>query len=144
MKQLLRLRLTVVAPPNGVAFAMQRGHSELLAPAIQADGSLVFDFQALVADLDSVPPRLTGEFTQGPPAVRFVYVNSGTCAGQADSPWTRRAKVPLFGIAATQIESALAQSALLQASIRGTGKDGGPACASVPLLSNWSIAIAGR
>jgi hypothetical protein len=32
----------------------------------------------------------------------------------------------------------------LQASIRGAGKDGGPACASVPLLSNWSVAVAGR
>ncbi|WP_147300558.1 DUF5990 family protein [Lysobacter silvisoli] len=139
MKHLLQLRLIVTAPPAGVAFAVQRGRSELLAPSAATAESLVFDFPIAVADATSDPPRLTGEFAQGPPGGRFVYVNSGTYAGQTGTQWSRRAKVPLSGISTAQIEAALAKAAVLQASIRGTGKDGGPACASVPLSSAWSV-----
>jgi hypothetical protein len=38
---------------------------------------------------------LRGPAAQGPPA-RFVYVHSGTRAGQVGSCWDRRAKVPLL------------------------------------------------
>lgn len=138
MKPSLRLRLIVLDPPKGVRFAMQRGRSELLAPTHSAD-SFVFDFQVDVLDLKTQPPRLTGEFTQGTPTARFVYVNSGTSAGELGSPWSRRAKVPLYGISADVIESALSKDAPLQATIAGTGKDGGPACASVKLLSSWAL-----
>jgi hypothetical protein len=137
MKSFLRLRLLVVGPPRGVAFAMQRGRASLVAPNRGAD-PLVFDFE-IVVDPTGDPPRLTGELTQGPPAARFVYINSGTSAGEASSPWTRRAKVPLFCIPPALIRTALAKNATLQASIAGTGKDGGPACASVPLLSPWVL-----
>ncbi len=35
-------------------------------------------------------PNFLGPFVQGPPVGLFVYVNSGTLAGQSDSCWTRR------------------------------------------------------
>ena len=34
----------------------------------------------------------------GPPTERFVYVDIGTYAGQKDTLWSRRLKVPLSGI----------------------------------------------
>ena len=62
----------------------------------------------------------------------FVYVTSGKRAGQANTPWNRRAKIPLAGITASMIRSALrAPGARIETEIAGTGSDGGPACAAV-------------
>jgi len=70
-----------------------------------------------------------------------VYVTSGTLAGQADSCWTRAAKVPLSGITWPLIQEALATlGVVIEAHIAGTAKDGGPACAAVPLLNGeWRV-----
>lgn len=139
----LQLRIVVVAPPAGVAFAVQHGRADLLVPSKVIANSLVFEFPVSVADATAEPPRLTGKFTQGPPASRFVYVNSGTYAGQADSCWSRRAKVPLSGISSQLVRLALrTPHGILEARIAGTGRDGGPACATVPLLSQWQVAHA--
>ena len=140
MKQALRLRLIVTEPLPRVWYAMQRGRSGLLAPATSSS-ELAFDFDVQV-DLSKDPPSLTGEFAQGPPAKRFVYVNSGTYAGQSGTSWSRRAKVPITGVTASLAAEAIAKEGRLQASVRGTGKDGGPFCASVPLLSDWTVVTA--
>lgn len=138
MKPQLLLRIVVVDPPFGVTFAVQQGRTGLLAPVDATVTSLVFEFPVSVADAASQPPLFTGEFTQGPPAGRFVYVNSGTMAGQASSCWTRRAKVLLNGISKTLLQSVLAGNGLiLEARISGKARDGGPACATVPLLIGW-------
>jgi hypothetical protein len=143
MKTLLHLRIVVVLPPAGVTFAVQRGRCDLLAPSSVTPESLVFEFPVSVADATSRPPRLTGEFAQGPVAGRFVYVNSGTYAGQADSRWSRRAKVPLTGITPALLKSVLGlPHAVLEARFNGTGRDGGPACATVPLSSEWAAVAA--
>jgi hypothetical protein len=86
-------------------------------------------------------PTLLGPVTQGPPTGRFVYLNSGQRAGQADYCWDRRAKVPLAGITQQLIDRAREQpGARLEARVLGTGLDGGPACATVPLLEGgWRI-----
>jgi hypothetical protein len=138
MNPSINLRIIVVDPPTGVTFALQAGKANLQPPE-KASPELVFEFSLTVADLDSTPPRLTGKFAQGPPARRFVYVNSGTMAGERQSCWTRRAKVPLSGISTALIEKALQDDqVVLEASIAGKAKDGGPACASVPLLTAWT------
>jgi hypothetical protein len=139
MNPQLQLRVIVVAPPADVVFAVQRGRAGLLAPARMTPDSLVFEFAVTVADAAAQPVRLTGEFTQGPATARFVYVNSGTYAGEAGSCWSRRAKLPLAGIPSALVQSALQNTAVIEARIAGTGRDGGPACASVPLLSGWTI-----
>ena len=137
----LRLRITVVEPPAGVAFAMQRGRAELTkAVATRAD-ALVFEFSVNVADASCEPPRLVGEFTQGPATGRFVYINVGTSAGQRGSPWTRRIKVPLYSMTPALVAAAIAApGTVLETRIRGTGRDGTPACATVPLLAPWAPA----
>ena len=140
MKKTLPLRLIVTEPLLGVWYAMQRGRSELLAPATSS-GVLTFDFDVQV-DLSKDPPGLTGEFAQGPPATRFVYVSSGTYAGQSGTSWSRRAKIPITGITASLAAEAIARKGRLQASVHGTGKDGGPFCASVALLSDWTVVTA--
>jgi hypothetical protein len=76
-----------------------------------------------------------GPFAHGRPDDRFLYVNSGTSAGQAGSCWTRRAKVRLGGIGWELVDGALRDPRIvLEARLEGTGRDGGPACAGVALL----------
>ncbi len=83
---------------------------------------------------------LTGPFVQGPSGERFVYIDIGTCAGQAGSCWTRRLKIPLAGITTEMI----AQDGILEARVPGTGKDGGPTCATVKPFGGWKLTPAAR
>ena len=142
MPQELPIRITLVRPPKDVIFCVQRGKAALLPPSQVGDETIIFDFTVRVgAQQTSGAPNLLGPFTQGSLEDRFVYVNSGTSAGQADSPWTRRAKVKLAGITQAMIEAALATAgAVIEARIEGKAKDGGPAAASVPLLGDgWQV-----
>ncbi len=138
-------RITVLDPPRGVAFCLQRGRSELIPPSRESERSISFDFTLRVErGVGDGPPRLLGPFAQGPPASRFVYVCSGKRAGQWDSCWDRRAKVPLTGVAASLIEQAAAlPGAVLETQIVGTGRDGGPSCATVPLVGGWRVVPSG-
>jgi hypothetical protein len=134
-------RIVVVAPPAGVVFALQRGRGEPTAPVMSKGADLEFHFALLVERAPDGSPRFSGEFVHGPAGGKFVYVNSGTLAGQAESPWTRRAKVGLQMLKWATVERVAAQpGTALHARIAGMGRDGGPACASVPLLDEgWTV-----
>jgi hypothetical protein len=83
--------------------------------------------------------RFYGDVAQGPPAARFVYVCSGTLAGQADSCWTRRAKIPLAGIAWAMVQRMRRDpAARLEARIEGSAGDRGPVCGGVK-LRGWRL-----
>ena len=142
MKRQVNFRLIVEMPLAGVSYAVQRGRSDLLPPVRSSRAQLSFEFPLTLADIDADPPRFTGEFAHGPARKRFIYVNTGTMAGQQHSCWTRRAKVPLYEIQRSLLAEVLKATAgglVLEARIQGVGKDGGPACATVPILSDWSI-----
>jgi hypothetical protein len=67
-------------------------------------------------------------------------VNSGKRAGQNDSCWDRRAKVPLGGLTWPLVKSAQRKrGAVIEARMDGGGRDGGPACGSVALVSAWQV-----
>lgn len=136
----LRLRITVVEPAAGVAMKMQVGRCELADPVTKRVDALVFEFTVNVADARCKPPRFVGPYTQGPADGRFVYINVGTSAGQSGSAWTRRIKVPLYSITPALLDDALAApGGVLATRIAGTGRDGSPACATVPLLTPWAL-----
>lgn len=131
-------RIVVVAPPPGVAYALQRGRSEIVGSATSSGADLQFDFVLLVARGPDEAPRLSGEFVQGPSGGKFIYVTIGTRAGQPASPWDRRAKVPLHNVTWPLVEEVLQDPGhVVQARFAGTGRDGSPACATVPLLEGW-------
>jgi hypothetical protein len=140
MDQEVSLRIVVVNPPAGARFAVQRGKVELLEPVGDKPDELIFEFPIRVRnDGAEGSPNFLGPYAQGPRDARFVYVNSGTLAGEPASPWTRRAKIPLGGITWAMIGKAKAGS-VIEAKIAGTGRDGGPACATVPLLDRgWKL-----
>jgi Family of unknown function (DUF5990) len=137
------IRVTVVDPPPGVQFCIQGRGKELVGQVRSVGEDLSFDVVIRAAHAgENALPRFLGLFTHGPPAGRFLYVCAGTCAGQAESRWTRRAKIPLSGITLQLIEQLRKTgSARLEARIKGTAKDGGPVCATVGLLNEGWKAI---
>jgi hypothetical protein len=140
--QYVRMRVVVVAPPPGVRFAVQRGKLELLEPMGRHPEEVWFEFELrLGTPLANGSVNFLGEFAQGVPTDRFVYVNSGAQAGQAKSCWSRRAKLKLASIPKQLVESAiLSGKAVIQARMAGTMGDGGPICASVkPSNVEWSL-----
>ena len=139
MKTQISFRITVIDPPPGVWMKMQKGRDELIDPEVLQDGSLQFEFPISV-DLESGTPNFLGKFAQGPKDSRFVYVNSGSYAGQTATHWARRAKLSLMSITSAMLDSALAkEDGRMETTINGTGKDGGPVCASIKGLE-WKVA----
>jgi hypothetical protein len=136
----IKLRITVVQPPAGVEFRLQEGRADLVAPARVSAGQIEFEFALRLGAPRNGQPNFLGPAAQGPPAGRFVYINSGRRAGQQHTFWDRRAKVPLKGITKTLVQAALRDNGVLEARIAGTARDGGPACATVPLVSGaWRL-----
>ncbi|MGH9420510.1 MAG: DUF5990 family protein [Thermoanaerobaculia bacterium] len=138
--QQVSIRIIVENPPPGAHFAVQRGKDGLLNPKTSNPKQLVFEFDIRVRHDQSDGPNFLGPYAQGPVGARFVYVNSGTMAGVLQSPWTRRAKIQLAGITWALTTQAMDRGEFLEARIAGTARDGGPACATVPLLNeHWQL-----
>lgn len=131
---MIRMRVGVIAPPAGVAIAMQRGRTELLPPARTEAGAIWFEFSLRVGTPDTEgSPNFLGDMAQGPRGARFVYINSGVRAGDAGSCWDRRAKLKLAGIPRAFFVKALKDpDGVIEAQIPGTMRDSGPICASIP------------
>ena len=123
----LAFRIVLEKPPAGVIFGVQkgRGHGyETILKQRSDGGDVIFEF-VLPLKTD-----FSGPLVQGPPGARFVYIDIGTAAGQLDSCWTRRLKVPLAG-------ADRKAKGVQQARIPGTAKDGGPSCATVKPMGGW-------
>jgi Family of unknown function (DUF5990) len=138
----LRLRIVLEAPPSGVDFGLQDGKGnsyESIQKQTSKGNDLSFDCTVTVKDnRDDGLPNILGTLTQGPPAGRFIYIDIGKTAGQKDSAWERRIKVPLSGITWDMIQQVSADSTLvLEAHLPGTANDGGPSCATVHPAKGW-------
>jgi len=137
MKHEVPFRIIVNKPLQGVAMLVQRGKDELLGPISVSNSALVFEFPISVDIADEL--NFLGKFAQGPKQARFVYVNSGTYAGQEHTCWSRRAKLSLMSIKRSQIDDVLVHpGSRIETTMAGTGSDGGPTCASVKGLV-WSV-----
>jgi len=138
----VQLVLVVIGPPSGVRFAVQSGRDGLLQPYSSSVECLSF---AITMTLG--PSRADGSFNfrgpyaQGTPADRFLYLNSGVLAGQAESRWERRAKIKLAGIPGSLVETAAGDpNCAIEARILGTARDKGPVCATVhPAAITWEL-----
>jgi hypothetical protein len=141
MSQTVRLRIIVRDPVPGVDLRLQKGRNELVAPTEVTADSATFDFELEVEVRQDGTAGFRGPAAQGPPKGRFVYINSGTYAGQADSPWGRRAKIPLTELRGSLVLKALRRpGSMIVCTIDGRGKDGGPAAATMPLLDDdWHL-----
>jgi len=126
--QQITLRLVLEKPPAGVDFALQegRGHPCTTVQTQRSTGrDLKFEFPVTVKTGKTGAPDFAGPFVQGSAGERFFYINIGASAGQIDTVWSRRLKVPLYLIG----WEAIASGKILGATIPGTDKNGGPSCA---------------
>lgn len=144
MQQKITLRIVLENPPAGVDFGLQKGggsHYETIQTQRSRAKDLSFEFDVAVkSDRKEPVPHLAGPFVQGPPGQRFVYIDIGTYAGQTETVWSRRLKVPLSGITWDIVDELSTGSKLaLETRVPGTGKDGGPTCGAVKPLSGWKL-----
>ena len=133
------LRIIVLRPVPGVMLKMQDKKRVMLDPAGGGLRSTWFDLEVRVKR-SGASADFAGAHVHGRPGGRFLYINVGRQAGQAGSPWSRRAKIPLGTIPVALLDRAARDgNLLLAAAIEGTGRDGGPSCATVPLASAWRL-----
>ena len=139
MKHEIPIRVRVLRPLTGVTMKVQRGKDELLSPTEVSGDALVFGFTVSV-DLSEATPNFLGKYAHGPKDQRFIYVNSGSYAGQEGTCWARRAKISLMNVTREQTDAVLTKhSAILQLEFEGVGRDGGPTCASIKGVE-WKVA----
>jgi len=95
----LTFRIILQAPPSGVDFGLQNGRGadyDTVQKQRSRGKDLHFEFSIGVkAASKGAEPDFRGPVVQGPLGQRFVYIDIGTYAGQTDTPWSRRLKVPL-------------------------------------------------
>ena len=142
MERELTLRIILEAPPAGVDFGLQEGRGndyKTVQTQRSKTGDLIFTFTVRAKPGANGAPTFLGPFTQGPPHERFVYIDIGTCAGQTGTMWSRRLKVPLRGIPWDLVEQVSDSLRILETRVPGTGRDGGPNCATVKPFSGWSL-----
>jgi hypothetical protein len=133
MKHELQLRLICIEPPAMpddvlVEFGLQDKQQTLHAGAPLPNGALQYDFVVDVRT-DGVL-KFSGPFAHGTIDAPFVYL--GLRPRQAGAAWIKRIKVSLKAITPAQVNDAIANNTLLQATISGQG------AASVPLLKEWA------
>jgi hypothetical protein len=138
------LRIILVSPPPGVDFGIQEGKgNDYTTISVQRSqvGNLALECTInRKGDRQDGPPNFAGAVAQGPPSGRFIYIDIGKSAGQFDSCWQRRIKIPLEGITWEMIDLVLEKpNRIIEATIPGTGKDGGPICATVRPIDGWKV-----
>jgi hypothetical protein len=138
MEHELNLLIILEGPPSGVDFGLQKGSGdpyETVQVQRSSTGDLRFEFSVRVREGKDGQPNFLGPFTQGPAQQRFVYIDIGTYAGQTNTVWSRRLKIPLYGITWELIK----KGKTLSTRVPGTGKDGGPSCATVKPFAGWKV-----
>lgn len=144
MESEITLEIILIKPTPAVVFGLQKGSGnnyETVQKQMSTSNDLSFTFTIKVKG-DPVKdkfPKLSGPFVQGPTDNKFVYIDIGTYAGQTDTVWSRRLKIPLTGITWEDIDSLTSGNSMLQTRVAGTGKDGGPNCATVKPFEGWHI-----
>lgn len=143
MSQELTLKIILENPPSGVDFGLQKGSGskyETIQIQRSSGKNLEFEFPITVKLNEDDFPNFLGVFVQGPPNQRFIYIDIGTYAGQKDTGWSRRLKIPLTGINLNTIKELSTNSnKILEAKVPGRGRDNGPNCATVKPFDGWHI-----
>jgi hypothetical protein len=140
----LTFRVVLEKPPAGVDYGVQMGRGAAYETAQKQrckGNDLRFEFTVGIRSSKPAAPDFRGPVVQGPLGQRFVYIDIGTYAGQTDTPWSRRLKIPLIGITWDVIDRALAGQMVLETRVPGTARDGGPTCATVKPFGGWKLAL---
>jgi hypothetical protein len=137
----LSLRIVLQSPTPGVVYGLQKGKGpnyETIQKQTSDSTDLIFEFIVQAKPGEDGNLVFLGPFTQGTPQDRFIYIDIGTYAGQTDTPWSRRLKIPLSGVS-KELVAKLSQGNVLTTKVPGRGKDGSPNCATVKPFDGWKI-----
>lgn len=143
-----RVRLRLICGPlpaascgiyTGIRLTQQLGGNHVPGEE-RPDGSLVFDCEVRARRDDGEDaPNFVGEAVSGPRGGRFLYL-AWFGVGELEEERFRRMKIPLGSITWDQVAACVRESKLLEARVSGIGRDGLPACATVPLLDGgWKV-----
>jgi hypothetical protein len=126
------LRIVIENPVPGVLHSLQAKDGHPLDPQRSTAGeSLIFDFRIRAAP----GPKFFGDQVRREgPERRFVYIRVGQSAGDLSSPWSRRMKIDIHDLDQALLDRAAAGQGAVEITVDGTGKDGTPACATVPAI----------
>lgn len=126
----ISVRIVIEQPVVGVRHSLQTGDTGVLDPKESKAGEpLSFDFPIRVAP----GPKFFGDQVRREgPERRFVYIRIGTSAGDHSSEWTRRMKIDIHDTPQDLLDGAMRGEGVVEITVNGTGKDGTPACATVP------------
>lgn len=154
-ERIIGLRIICKAPPDpdrhGAVFGLQDSSTTanwvLHSGKRKPNGDLHFECEVRVRpNARTRDPNFLGDFVHGSSEKRFLYLSwraKDWRLGQREPSslcWQRRMKIHLSTITWELIEQATKSGGVLEATVEGTGKDGGPNCASVPLLGDgWTV-----
>lgn len=142
MKNEINFRIILQKPPTEVDYGLQMGHAnkyEVVQRQRATGDDLTFEFTINIKPGKDSAIDFSGLFVQGPVGGRFIYINIGQSAGQINTQWNRRLKIPLIGINQSQIDEILKTTGVFETFVPGTGRDGGPNCATVKPFVGWSV-----
>ena len=142
MEDELTFRIILETPLAGVDYGLQKGRGndyEVVQKQRSRKGDLRFEFDVRIKDGKDGQPNLLGPFVQGPSHERFVYLDIGTYAGQTDTPWSRRLKIPFRDLTWNLVKEATRGRKVLETRVPGTAKDGSPTCATVKPFAGWKL-----
>ena len=142
MNQDLLIRIILENPLPNIDFGLQSGrfgNYEVIQKQRSVGQPLQFNFKIKAKRLGYLI-NYSGLFVQGQKYKRFFYINIGTYAGDVNSIWSRRIKIPFSGIPDELISAAKDNSnAVFVAHINGTAKDSTPASGTVKPFNGWHI-----
>jgi hypothetical protein len=139
------LQIILIKPTMAVDFGLQKGSGnnyETIQKQRSDGQDLLFKFSVKVKGerKKDLLPKLSGHFAQGPATNKFIYIDIGTYAGQTNTGWSRRLKIPLTGISWKDIDMLISNPEfILETIVPGTGRDGGPNCATVKPFAGWRL-----
>lgn len=120
----VRLRVICYDPPlsqqdgRPTTFGLQDKNGALRVGVLQGNGSRVFDCEVRAKPTGDGGVNFLGDFAHGTPAARFLYLSYGY-ADNTNEGWIKRIKVPLDGITWSQVERAISEGQVLEASVDG-------------------------
>ena len=136
----ITLQIILEKPPGDVDFGLQKGKGnayETVQKQRSEGKDLRFECSIGIKKGKNNDVDFSGPFVQGPAGKRFLYIGIGTYAGQTNTPWARRLKIPLDRFDPDSFIGDENSAKILETKIPGTGRDGGPNCATVKPFSGW-------